>query len=164
VLDHAARWVRPESRLELETVHRFADPEYADLTLLMRTGQRPGEVFDELRARGLINIHPTEVERLAALSEVGGTIIADTREQVAALNTAIRDQRLATGETSRAGTVTTAAGDQLSAGDLIATRRNDRDLGVANRDQWTVASTNEDGDLVVQRRGGLTDPARELRP
>ena len=113
VLDHAARWARPEAYLELETVHRFADPEYADLTLLMRTGQRAGEVFDELHARGLTNIHPTEVERLAALTDVDGTIIADTREQVAALNTAIRDQRLATGETSPAGTVTTAAGDQV---------------------------------------------------
>ena len=101
VLDHAARWARPEACLELETVHRFTDPEYADLTLLMRTGQRPGEVFDQLHARGLINIHPTEVERLAALTDVDGTVIADTREQVATLNAAIRDQRLATGETSR---------------------------------------------------------------
>ena len=48
VLDHAARWARPEACLELETVHRFTDPEYADLTLLMRTGQTPGEVFDML--------------------------------------------------------------------------------------------------------------------
>ena len=164
VLDHAARWARPEACLELETVHRFTDPEYADLTLLMRTGQRPGEVFDELHARGLIHIHPTEVERLAALTEVDGTIIADTREQVAALNTAIRDQRLATGETSPAGTVTTAAGDQVSAGDQIATRRNDRDLGVANRDQWTVTSTNPDGGVLVRGRGGARSlPADYVR-
>ena len=164
VLDHAARWARPEARLELETVHRFTDPEYADLTLLMRTGQRPGEVFDELHARGLIHIHPTEVERLAALTDVDGTVIADTREQVATLNTAIRDQRLATGETSPAGTVTTAAGERLSAGDQIATRRNDRDLGVANRDRWTVTSTNQDGGLVIRGRGGArTLPADYVR-
>ncbi len=154
VLDHAARWVRPEACLELETVHRFADPEYADLTLLMRTGQRAGEVFDELCARGLIGIHPTEVERLAALSEVDGTIIADTREQVETLNTAIRDQRLTTGETSPVGTVITEAGDQVSAGDLITTRRNDRGLGVANRDQWTVISTNPDGGVLIRGRNG----------
>ena len=164
VLDHAARWARPEACLELETVHRFTDPEYADLTLLMRTGKRPGEVFDRLNARGLIHIHPTEVERLAALTDADGTVIADTREQVTTLNTAIRDQRLATGETSGAGAVTTTAGERLSAGDQIATRRNDRNLGVANRDQWTVTSTNQDGGLVVQGRGGArTLPAHYVR-
>ena len=42
VLDHAARWARPEASLTLETVHRFADPEYAELSLLMRTGGRSG--------------------------------------------------------------------------------------------------------------------------
>ena len=85
----------------LTELHRFTDPEYADLTLLMRTGQIPGTVFDLLQARGLIQIHPTEVERLAALTDVHGTVIADTREQVATLNAVIRDQRLATGQTVR---------------------------------------------------------------
>ena len=164
VLDHAARWARPEAYLELETVHRFTDPEYADLTLLMRTGQRPGEVFDQLHARGLINIHPTEVERLAALTNVDGTIIADTREQVAALNSAIRDQRLSTGQTSPATTVTTAAGERLSAGDIIATRRSNRDLDVANRDRWTVTGTNQHGGLVVRGLGGTRSlPADYVR-
>ncbi len=164
VLDHAARWARPESCLELETVHRFTDPEYADLTLLMRNGQHPGEVFDKLHERGLIQIHPTEVERLAALTDVDGTIIADTREQVASLNAAIRDQRLATGETQAAGTVTTAAGERLGVGDQIATRRNDRNLGVANRDRWTVTGTDHHGGLAVWGRAGArTLPADYVR-
>ncbi len=64
VLDHATRWARPPARLTLETVHRFTDPDYADLSLLMRTGERPGEVFDALVDRGQIVVHPTEVERL----------------------------------------------------------------------------------------------------
>ena len=92
----------PRPASTLETVHRFTDPEYADLSLLMRTGERSGEVFDALLARGQIVVHPTEVERLAALTTARRRrIIADTREQVGALNAAIRDQRLATGETSR---------------------------------------------------------------
>src|SRR5680860_609609 len=164
VLDHAARWARPEACLELETVHRFTDPEYADLTLLMRTGQRPGEVFDRLHARGLIQIHPTEVERLAALTDVDGTLIADTREQVATLNAAIRDQRLATGQTSGAGAVTTAAGERLGVGDQSATRRNHRDLGVANRDRWTVTGTDDHGGLLVRGRcGSRSLPADYVR-
>jgi exodeoxyribonuclease V alpha subunit len=162
--DHAARYAPPEACLELGTVHRFTDPEYADLTMLMRTGQTPGEVFDMLQARGLIQIHPTEVERLAALTDVQGTVIADTREQVATLNAVIRDSRLATDETRAAGAVTTAAGERVSVGDQIATRRNDRDLEVANRDRWTVTGTDGHGALVVRGRGGArTLPAEYVR-
>jgi exodeoxyribonuclease V alpha subunit len=163
VLDHAARWAHPEACLELETVHRFTDPTYADLTLLMRTGQRPGEVFDALQQRGLIRIHPSDVERHAALTDAaltdaalthgGGAVIADTREQVASLNAVIRDQRLTTGQTRAAGAVTTAAGERVGVGDRIATRRNDRDLGVANRDRWIVTDTDGHGGLAVRGHG-----------
>ena len=162
VLDHAARWARPEARLELDTVHRFSDPTYADLTLLMRVGSNPGDVFDALHQRGSIAIHPTDVERLDALATPDGDlVIADTRDQVRDLNAAIRDRRLARGETSATGAVTTATGEHITPGDRITTRRNDRDLGVANRDTWTVTGTDDSGGLHVQGRGGgrtLTAP------
>ena len=105
VLDLAARWVSPAAHLELESVHRFTDPTYADLSLRMRTGERPGEVFDELHERGQIVLHASDVERTAALAYIGADsaddgakdgeqlIIADTRDQVSALNAAIRDHR-----------------------------------------------------------------------
>jgi exodeoxyribonuclease V alpha subunit len=49
----------------------------------------------------------------------------------------------------------TLAGDQLAVGDRIATRRNDRDLDVANRDQWTITAIDENnGDLTVNGRRG----------
>jgi ATP-dependent exoDNAse (exonuclease V) alpha subunit len=157
VLDHAARWARPEACLTLDAVHRFTDPEYAELTLLMRTGDRAGEVFDALLQRGLIAVYPTDVERQAALTALqpdGGRVIADTREQVALLNATIRDRRLATAETVAGGAVTTAAGDRIGLGDQIATRRNDRDLGVANRDRWIVTGIDDDGGLRVRGRAG----------
>ncbi|MFC5730134.1 MULTISPECIES: MobF family relaxase [Nocardioides] len=171
VLDHAARWARPEACLALETVHRFTDPEYADLTLLMRGGQRPGDVFDALLERGQIAVHRTEVERLAALAEftaTGDLVIADTREQVSNLNATSRDHRLTTNPTGSApassGVVTTSAGEQVGVGDRIATRRNDRDLGVANRDTWTVTGTSADGSLTMRGRGGdRTLPAAYVR-
>ena len=101
VLDLAARWVRPAAHHELESVHRFSDPAYADLSLLMRTGERSGEVFDALLERGQIVLHASEVERTAALAAIGADslddgdqlVIADTRDQVGALNAAIRDRR-----------------------------------------------------------------------
>ena len=164
VLDLAARWVRPAAHHELEAVHRFADPGYADLSLLMRTGERSGEVFDALLERGQIVLYASEVERTAALAALGAgvdaegdqLVIADTREQVGALNAAIRDRRHGAGGDSgeRAGEPITRRGERIGLGDRVATRRNDRDLAVANRDTWTVAGIGEDGSLYVTGRAG----------
>ena len=38
VLDLAARWAPPETHLDLDIAHRFADPEYAAISLALRTG------------------------------------------------------------------------------------------------------------------------------
>ena len=171
VLDLAARWTPPEACLELETVHRFSDPAYAELSLLMRTGSHSGEVFDSLLERGEIVVHASEVERIAALASVEGLVIADTREQVTTLNATIRDRRLAGGEVR--GEVrgepngeqpATRRGEMIGLGDRIATRRNDRDLDVANRDAWTVTGVGDEGGLVVAgRRGERTLPASYVR-
>lgn len=74
------------------------------------------------------------------------TLIADTRQRVATLNGAIRDQRLVTGETKAAGTVSTAARGTGRRRRPDRHRRNDQDLGVANRDSWTVTAAQ--GDLA----------------
>ncbi|WP_182525119.1 MobF family relaxase [Nocardioides dongkuii] len=155
VLDLATRWVRPEAHHELESVHRFSDPAYADLSLLMRTGERAGEVFDALLERGELVVHASQVERTAALATIGADgdqlVITDTRDQVGALNAAIRDRRFV-GEQS--GELTTRRGESIALGDRVATRRNDRDLEVANRDTWTVAGVGDDGSLLVTGRAG----------
>ena len=94
VLDHAVAWAHPTAVVTLETVHRFTDPDYAALSLRMRTGDDPGDVFDTLHRRGQVVIHPSEVERTAALADAGASgdlVIADTRDQVADLNATIRD-------------------------------------------------------------------------
>jgi exodeoxyribonuclease V alpha subunit len=186
VLDLAARWVSPAAHHELESVHRFSDPAYADLSLLMRTGERSGEVFDALLERGEIVLHASEVERTAALATIGATpahdradgadqmVIAHTRDQVAALNAAIRDHRhragLPLGEQSgehageRPGEFVTRRGERIGLGDRVATRRNDRDLAVANRDTWTVAGIGDDGSLLVTGRAShRTLPADYVR-
>ncbi|KRA29822.1 MULTISPECIES: MobF family relaxase [unclassified Nocardioides] len=164
VLDLAARWAPPEAHLELESVHRFVAPEYAELSLKMREGDHAADVFDSLLERGLITIHATDVERTAALADIGARgdelVVADTREQVAALNTAIRDHRRRAGEPAgdrageRPGEPVTRRGERIGLGDRVATRRNDRDLGVANRDTWTVAGIGDDGSLYVTGRAG----------
>ena len=170
VLDLAARWAPVHAHHELDAVHRFTDPTYADLSLQIRSGEHPEEVFDTLLARGQVVIHPSDVERTAALATIGARgddlIVTDTRDQVAALNAAIRDHRRSAqgapdaggeirGEThERSGESITLGGEQVGVGDRIATRRNDRDLGVANRDTWTITATHPDGSLLVTGRAG----------
>ena len=153
VLDHAITWAHPTAVVSLETVRRFADPGYAALSLRMRKGDDPARVFDELNRRGQIVVHASDVERTAALAEVGAAgdlVIADRREQVADLNAAIRDRR----RTDREGqVVTTTSGEQLGLGDRVATRRNDPNLQVANRQTWTITAIGEDGEVMLRGHG-----------
>lgn len=159
VLDLATRWATPEACVTLEAVHRFADAEYAQLSLLMRSGERSGEVFDRLHARGEIRLHATEVEQNHALTNLvtdnqseGLLLVADTRVQVDLLNKTIRDQRLDAGQVDPARAVETAAGGRLGVGDRVMTRLNDRDLDVANRETWTITHVTDDGAVTVTGR------------
>ncbi|HEV7788226.1 MAG TPA: MobF family relaxase, partial [Pseudonocardia sp.] len=156
VLDLAAAQVDPAACLTLESVHRFTrtdstgqsvpDGEYAELTLAMRRGDTPGVVFDALLARGRIHLHPDHAALQDALAATAThdpraadvAVVADTREQVNELNAAIRNRLVTDGRVDDVRVVTTRAGQRIGAGDRIATRRNDRDLEVANRDTWTV--------------------------
>jgi exodeoxyribonuclease V alpha subunit len=145
---------RPGDRRAEGVTVTVPDGEYAELSLTMRTGEQPGEVFDTLTARGQITVHPSEAARTAALAQIAVAefaatrwmaIVADTREQAADLNAAIRDELIAAGRVDDQHTTTTAAGQRIGGGDRITTRRNHRGLDVANRDTWTV-----------DRHGGIT--------
>jgi exodeoxyribonuclease V alpha subunit len=173
VLDIAARHVDPAAHLTLDQVHRFLradasgvtapDTEYAELTLAMRAGEDPGAVFDALVARGQIRIHPdadTLREALAGIAADPGVtgraaVVADTREQVAELNAAIRERLVAAGRVENDWVVTTSSGQRIGAGDRVATRGNDSDLGVANRDQWVITAVSGRGAVVVTPADGV---------
>jgi len=160
VLDHALAWAHPAAVVSLENVHRFTDPGYAALSLRMRTGDDPAAVFEAMHGRGSIVVHPSDSERTAALAEAGAAgdlVVADTQEHVASLNAAIRDQRRAdpaTGDSADADpSLVTARGERIGPGDRVATRRNDPDLGVANRQTWIVTGIGEDGSLILHGHG-----------
>jgi conjugative relaxase-like TrwC/TraI family protein len=175
VLDHAIRWAHPDNVLELSTVHRFTDETYGQLSLRMRAGVRPGEVFDELLARGAIVVHPSAIERTAALGCLAATktglVMADTREQVSLLNATARDLHAPTTPTPRHGPipaggagVVTGRGELIAPGDRVATRLNRHDLGVANRDTWTVTRVDRNGGLRLSGKAGAAKiPADYVR-
>jgi hypothetical protein len=163
VLDLAARYA-PDHTLTLDGVRRFADPSYADLSVQMRLATQPGEVYDELARRGEIVVHASEVERqqcLAVRASLGELVVADTRELVARINGLTHQVRVMTGEATDA--VVTDAGERIGIGDQIATRRNDPETDVANRETWTVVATQH-GDLtVVGDSGSRPLPAAYVR-
>ena len=167
VLDLAAQHAGTEATVSLEVVHRFADPAYAEISLAMRRGQPvedTGEtVFDALWRRGQIRLHASEPERIHTLAQeaaeailAGHTnraLMADSRDQVAALNGAIRDRLVAEGFVDNRQVVVNESGERLGLGDRVATRRNDWRLGVANRQTWTITHLNDQTVTLRNDRG-----------
>src|SRR5699024_9081483 len=81
----------------------------------------------------------------------GEAITVATNDEATALNERIRAGRVEAGEVNDTITATGSDGLSIGAGDLIQTRRNDSDLGVANRQQWIVQHVNaEDGSVYVR--------------
>ena len=138
----------------MDSVHRFADPAYADLTLRLRAGQEPERLFDRLHALGLVRLH-RDVEdarediAAAATSAIGDkrsvAVSVATNDEVRALNELIRAQRVARGEVDDTTTVAGSDALPIGRGDVITTRKNDNALGVANRQAWTVQDVGSDG-------------------
>jgi len=179
VLDLAAQQVDPTAHLGLEDIHRFvrpdesgqpaADREYAALSLAMRAGTDPAAVFDALATRGQIRLHVDEAELQDAVAEAAteayaagerAAVVVDTREQADELNAVIHEWLVETGHVDDTPAATIRTGQRAAAGDLIATRRNDPALGVANRDTWTITAVHPNGSLTVTPSeaspGGIT--------
>ncbi len=151
VLDIAAALV--PRVYSLTSLHRFADPDYAQLTLALRAGRDPAELFDRLHALGLVRLHEdAEALRAAVAAQRidGAAITAATNDEARELNTLIREDRVRAGAVDDARTIDGADGLSIGAGDLIQTRRNDSDVGVANRQTWIVQHVSGDGSLWVR--------------
>ncbi|MFS0747349.1 AAA family ATPase [Microbacterium sp. 1P10UB] len=142
--------------VELDTVHRFLDPEYAALTLRLRNASDRAHalaVAGELAERGHIvrvDHHDAARERMIdAYFEwhVRGkrvTLVSGTNAQADAINDVIQQRRVEQGELDPSA-VAWGIGDQrILVGDTVQTRRNDRRTGVENRAQWIVRGIREE--------------------
>ena len=152
VLDMAAQ-IRGRT-YDMTELHRFTSPEYAALTLAMRDRQNPGDLFDQLATMGLVTLHADDdhaQEHITTHTRDGEAITVATNDEAAALNERIRAGRIEAGEVNDAVTVTGSDGLSIGAGDLIQTRKNDTQLGVANRQQWIVQHINAENGTVFAR-------------
>lgn len=137
----------------LTSLHRFTDPEFAQLTLDLRAGRDPAKLFDRLHALGLVVLHEdAEALRAAIAAERidGAAITAATNDEARELNALIREDRVREGVVDDVRTVEGSDGLSIGRGDLIQTRRNDSQVGVANRQTWIVQQVGKGGDLWVR--------------
>lgn len=151
VLDMAAQ-IRGRT-YDMTELHRFADAEYAALTLTMRDRENPGDVFDRLTAMGLITLHADDEQartHITAHAKEGEAITVATNDEAAALNERIRAGRVDSGAVDDTTTATGSDDLSIGASDLIQTRRNDTALGVANRQQWIVQQVENDGTVYAR--------------
>ncbi|HEY5266250.1 MAG TPA: AAA family ATPase [Acidimicrobiales bacterium] len=170
VIQNAAQFVNPVEldlarRFETEIVNeagvkeRVLDVVYAALMEELRLGGTPRETARELVDRGCVNWHADYDELEVAVAEsfasyekqtgsVGVTVA--TNEMARGLSTRIRSERVAAVEVDDHLVASSRDGDRVGKGDRVVVRRNDLDLGVANRQQFTVTGVDSDGALRVR--------------
>ncbi|HEX4443871.1 MAG TPA: MobF family relaxase [Galbitalea sp.] len=154
VLDMAAQLA--ERTFDMTTVHRFTDPDYADLTVRMRAGENPALLFNQLHALDLIELHDSVEavqETIARIARPEDAITVATNDEARGLNARIRGERVQRGSVDDTRTTTGSDGLAIGAGDVIQTRKNDSELGIANRQTWTVQHVGEDGTVWVRETG-----------
>jgi len=146
----------------LSHVVRFANPVEGSASLAIRTGDTAGIGFYLDNDRVHVGDPGTVIDgayqawatdRAAGLDAV---MLAPTRDTVAALNFRARTDRLTASSAPVGREVALREGATASAGDLIATRRNDRRLvltandWVRNGDRWHLQHVRPDGSLRVR--------------
>jgi hypothetical protein len=181
VIQTAALFVTP---VELDLVHRFekivvneagveervTDVEYAALMDELRRGATPEETAIKLFKRGHVVVHADDDARLRAISEetldkrdrsdaVGVTVA--TNEMARALSSEIRQGLVDAGRVDDARVALTSEGERIGVGDRVVVRQNDHDIGVANRQQFTVLEVGRHGSLRVL--GDAADGSRIVK-
>ena len=159
---------------QLTTIHRFVNSWEAAASLQLRQGD--STVFDIYEEHGRItpgslNTHLAHLaENWHQHTSDGQTvaITATTNAHVDAISQTIQQSRLDLGDLNGRHGTPIGGGEIVYPGDVVVTRRNDRDQvasngdSVRNRELWTVNRTHRDGPITVTQQAGhgtITLPA-----
>ncbi|WP_165313055.1 AAA family ATPase [Rothia halotolerans] len=157
-----------DQHVVLEELQRFRtaegtlDEEYAAATLKQRLRQRPDAFVDLLKRRDQLvtdgreaiidGVAQTVVEELAAGQD--SLAISATNALNQEINHRILDRLIERGDIDVSRTVTGRDGDRIAVGAKVATRKNNSDFDVANRETWTVKEIRDNGGIVVENDKG----------
>ncbi|WP_422936626.1 MobF family relaxase [Sinomonas sp. P47F7] len=149
---------------ELADVHRFAHDWEKTASLALRHGRT--EVIDTYIDNGRITGGEDDAMSEAAYTAwradrangLVSVLIAESREDVAVLNSRARADLVLDGVLRPGREVQLSDGTQAGVGDTVITRRNDRRLRngrdwARNGECWTVAAVRGDGSIAIRRAG-----------
>jgi hypothetical protein len=157
---------RGEEAPELTLVHRFVNEWEKTASLDLRHGRT--RVIDTYLAHDRIADGDAEDMIDAAYAawradrDAGreSVLIAETREDVTALNARARADLILDGTISPSRDVALAEGTRAGVGDTIITRRNDRRLRtgtgrdwVRNGQRWQITDVRDDGSITIRKPG-----------
>jgi conjugative relaxase-like TrwC/TraI family protein len=151
--------------LHLEEIHRFQHAWEREASTRMREGDGAvvGLYAEHQRIHG-----GTEAEMYNQVLEawIGGqatseaVMVTQTNDQASALARAAREHLIGAGTVNTNRQVALRDGNEAGTGDVIRTRRNNREITagqrgfVRNRDTWTVQRIHRDGSLTVKSQNG----------
>lgn len=154
--------------VELSTVHRFCDPEYAALTLRLRepaSREDAALVAQQLNARGEVCAvtHAGAARQMMVDRYFQATgahqriaLVTATNDEADAINDAIQQRRLERGELTLRRIAVGMDEQRILVGDIVQTRRNDSTFDVENRAVWAVADIDA-GTVTLQNPNDQLD-------
>ncbi|HEX7351615.1 AAA family ATPase [Brachybacterium sp.] len=162
-------WAATSAYHDLTNVQRFRiadgtsttpqiDTEYADASLKLREREEPGAFVAMLQERGQVRTGEVDevigrVAETVALETTAGEnsiAVASTNTVAQRINRAVYDELVANRTIDASVVVRGRDGDPIAKGARVATRLNDREMDVANRQVWEVRSVQENGSVIVK--------------
>ena len=148
-------WRRATRQIELEAIHRFEDPTWAQLSLRFRNpdSREAAEVADELVRTGHIVLADNDLAArgamVAAWFDAARTrqtiaLVTATHTEAQTVSEEIQARRIADGSVNASSGTFGQAGQAIFVGDVVQTRRNDSATDVQNRQNWVVKHVTKD--------------------
>jgi hypothetical protein len=143
-------------KIELTEIHRFRDPDWADLSARLRDSSGPVEsraIAEELDRTGHLTHVTTQAEAHESMvtawlgsSRKAETIalVTATHAEAQQISEAIQARRIECGAIDTCRSALGQSGQSLFVGDVVQTRRNDDRSGVENRQNWVVRNITDE--------------------
>ncbi len=171
IFEHLTNTMPTHRISRLEQVHRFDAPWEAAASAALRQGDTAALDVYEQHGRIIATGPDRTLEDVVVdlyldrhQTGIDTGIFAATNQQVDQLNHAIQQALIDTGKLGRPLLENTDSPTVFYAGDIIETRKNNRDLVtdrnlfVKNRDRWTIESADDNGLVVTGSQGTVTLP------